>query len=97
MKDLRLEKLKEAEPHIDEFFNWITSHSQEIQTVLVMSNLYHELAGLEEQVQELQQSQKIALQTMPTYSVPTLEIIAGLMKKIQPPKNKRMEYLVSSQ
>ncbi len=94
MKDLRVEKLKEAEPHIHEFFSWISSQAQEIQTILVMGNLYRSFAHWEDQLRKLQESKKINLKQMPNHAAQTLDIIAGMMNDLHPPHNRRMEYLV---
>ncbi len=97
LKDLRFEKLKEAQRHIGEFFGWVASHPQEIKTLLVASDLYKHLANFEHQLQGLQKSREINLTSMPTYSAQALETIAGLMNNLHPPENRRMEYLVDPQ
>lgn len=96
LKDLRLPELREAEPHIDEFFNWVASCRKKIQTALVMGNFYYEQVRLERQLQELQDFKIISLKRMPASAAATLEIFAGLMDDLHPPQNRRMEYLVHS-
>ncbi len=96
IKDLRLETVAQAEPHISDFFSWIKSHSQEIQTVLVMGNLYHHLLDTEKKLEELDRSGKINLNRLPSYSPLTAEMIFNIINNLHPPQNKRMDYLVRS-
>jgi len=97
LKDLRLEKLAEAEPHLAEFFSWVSSQAREIQTLLVMGNWYHHLVNREQELKWLDRSGKINLKVLPSYSHHTADMLFGLMNNLHPPQNKRMDYLVHSQ